>query len=171
MFQIIKAEKGHLTELTEVARKSFLESHGHSASETDIQDYLERNLTILELEKELKNPDYIYRLILKDKRLIGYSKLILNVATSAILEEQIAKLERIYILQSELGSGLGKELFDFNVELARKNHQKGMWLFVWVENKRAFRFYQKMGFEIVGQHDFKISETHSNPNHQMFLRF
>lgn len=171
MFQIIQAKELHIAELTEVARKSFLESHGHSASETDIQDYLERNLTLAELTKELKNPAYHYRLILKDEKLVGYSKLVFNVPTSVISLDQVAKLERIYILQSELGSGLGKELFDYNIELARMNDQKGMWLFVWVENKRACRFYQKMGFEIVGRHDFRISENHSNPNHQMYLKF
>jgi len=46
-----------------------------------------------------------------------------------------------------------------------------MWLFVWTENHKAINFYKKAGFKIVGQHDFQISATHSNPNHQMLLTF
>jgi ribosomal protein S18 acetylase RimI-like enzyme len=47
--------------------------------------------------------------------------------------------------------------------------EAGVWLYVWKENHRAVAFYQKMGFEIVGEGLFKISETHYNPNHVMYL--
>ena len=46
-----------------------------------------------------------------------------------------------------------------------------MWLFVWKENHRAINFYNKAGFKIFGSHDFKLSETHANPNHVMFLKY
>ncbi|MEO6707056.1 MAG: hypothetical protein ABIN04_14540, partial [Ginsengibacter sp.] len=65
---------------------------------------------------------------------------------------------------------LGYNLFEFNRNLARTNNQKGIWLFVWKENERAIRFYKKNGFEVIGNFDFKISETHSNPNYQMLLK-
>ena len=66
---------------------------------------------------------------------------------------------------------LNKELFKFNMEFAKQNNQKGIWLAVWIENKRAINFYLKMGFKKVGKFDFKISETHSNPNHILYLKF
>ena len=46
-----------------------------------------------------------------------------------------------------------------------------MWLYVWTENHRAVNFYNNLGFKIVGEYDFKIFETHSNPNHQMLLSY
>ena len=55
--------------------------------------------------------------------------------------------------------------------LSKKKQQKGIWLAVWVENKRAIKFYQKAGFKIVGKYDFQISKTHSNPNHIMYLKY
>ncbi|MEO9209693.1 MAG: hypothetical protein ABI208_01270, partial [Ginsengibacter sp.] len=66
---------------------------------------------------------------------------------------------------------MGLELMNFNIELSKSDNQVGMWLFVWIENVRALNFYMKNGFEIIGSHDFKISATHSNPNHQMFLKY
>jgi ribosomal protein S18 acetylase RimI-like enzyme len=54
--------------------------------------------------------------------------------------------------------------------IASANNQKGMWLFVWQKNERAIKFYKKNGFEIIGNFNYKISETHSNPNYQMFLK-
>ena len=66
---------------------------------------------------------------------------------------------------------LGLELFNFNVQLSKKHQQAGMWLFVWVENTKAIKFYNNFGFKIIGSHDFEISKTHSNPNHQMLLTY
>ena len=66
---------------------------------------------------------------------------------------------------------LGLELFNFNLNESVKHKQAGMWLFVWTENHKAINFYKKAGFKIVGQHDFQISATHSNPNHQMLLTY
>lgn len=80
-------------------------------------------------------------------------------------------MERIYLLKEFYGLQLGLELFQFNVNLSKSNGQKGMWLFVWKENKRAVNFYQKMGFKIIGEHDFRISPNHTNPNHQMLLLY
>ena len=101
----------------------------------------------------------------------GYSKIIFNVPHYNIESSNVTKLDRIYLLEKFHGFGSGFELLNFNIELSVKNNQSGMWLFVWKENHRAVRFYEKTGFKIIGSYDFKISETHSNPNHQMFLKY
>lgn len=171
---MVRIEKGNIPQLksfTEVAKTSFLESHGHSASEEDIQNYINSNFNEEQNKTELNNPLSEYHFIFHNDELVGYSKVIFNSGIDPVKETNISKLERIYLLQKVHGTGLGKMLFDFVIELAKTNHQKGIWLFVWIENHRAVNFYQKMGFKIVGSHDFKISETHTNPNHQMYLKF
>jgi GNAT superfamily N-acetyltransferase len=44
-------------------------------------------------------------------------------------------MERLYLLEEFYGFGLGKKLVNFNISLAKKEHQKGIWLAVWVETK------------------------------------
>ena len=80
-------------------------------------------------------------------------------------------MSRLYLLEEFYGLSLGKELFNFNIEFSKQNNQKGIWLAVWIENLRAIKFYIKMGFKKVGSFNYKISETHSNPNHILFLEF
>jgi len=80
-----------------------------------------------------------------------------------------AKLERIYLLEEYHGRKLGLRLLEFNIELAKKAGQHGMWLYTWIENQRAIDFYLRCGFEIIGKYDFRISASHVNPNHQMLL--
>ena len=94
-----------------------------------------------------------------------------NIACEWVQKKAIAKLDRLYLLQEHYGKKLGYQLMDFNLQLARRENQEGIWLYTWIENHRAISFYQKFGFEIVGEADFKISENHVNPNHIMFLDF
>jgi ribosomal protein S18 acetylase RimI-like enzyme len=153
--------------LSEIGKKTFMESHGHCADPKDVQDYIDSHFNKSVLVKELENSDIRFRKILVENQLAGYSKLILNSSHTFNLTNPIAKFERLYLLKEFYGLGLGKKLLKHNIKIAKEHNQKGLWLFVWVENLRAFKFYQKNGFKVIGKHDFKISDNHSNPNYIM----
>lgn len=171
MTSIVKAEANDFQLLADIGSVSFIESHGSSASETDINKYIKEKYSYEAFKDELVDPKNIYHIIYKDKKPAGYSKIIFNIPHSNIPIVNVTKLDRIYLLKEFYGLNLGSELFQFNIELTKKNNQSGMWLFVWKENQRAVSFYKKAGFKVIGNHDFKISETHSNPNHQMLLMY
>ena len=170
-YRIVKPTNKDISNLTRLAVKTFIESHAHSSPKADFEDYLQKNFTEKTFKTELADKKNCYYLLYFDEELVGYSKVTFNQSSSIIEAKNIAKLERIYLLESAHGKGLGNLLFDFNIKLAKEANQDGIWLFVWVENHKAIQFYTKQGFKIVGSHDFAISETHSNPNHQLFLKF
>jgi ribosomal protein S18 acetylase RimI-like enzyme len=171
MIAIIKATKNDFKLLADIGRQTFLESHGESAGKADIDAYVNDKYSYPVVREELADTNNIYHLIYFDNQPAGYSKIILNSPHSNIEPQNITKLERLYLLKDFYKQKAGLELFNFNVAIAKANKQAGMWLFVWKENERAVNFYLKSGFEIIGSHDFQISATHSNPNHQMFLKF
>ena len=171
MFSIIKAQDQHIQLLTAIGKTSFMESHGLSASADDIQQYVNAKYTPEVFQTELNDAKNSYHLINYNDQTAGYSKIILNEKFAHIQLENITKLERLYLLKEFYNLKLGYELLKYNIDIAKQNKQIGMWLFVWKQNHQAFNFYKKMGFEIIGDYNFKISETHSNPNHQMLLRF
>jgi len=168
---IVKANEKDVQLLAEIGKRTFIESHGNSASAEDINSYVDLTYTNDVFKKELSDPKNIYHIIYHDDKAAGYSKIILNNPGLHVSIQNITKLERLYVLREFYGSGCGAELFTFNVELSRQNGQSGMWLFAWKENERAVKFYKKNGFNIIGSYDYKISETHSNPNHQMLLEY
>ena len=171
MASIVRAGEKDFQLVSEIAKLTFLESHGNSAGPEDIKTYVAEKYSPDILKKELGDEKNIYFVIYNDSRPAGYSKIIFNTPYTNSEVKNIAKLERLYLLKEFYNLKLGLELFQFNIDLSKINNQAGIWLFVWKENQRAVNFYKKIGFLIIGSHDFKISETHSNPNHQMFLKF
>ena len=171
MHQIIKANATHAKLLAKLSKTSFLPAHGHSASKEDIEAYITANFSEENFIRELENPENEYYVMYNAGTIIGYSKIVFNQACSVLSAKNTTYMSRLYLLKEWYGLGLGKKLFDFNRALCRQNNQQGIWLKVWTENQKAIQFYNKMGFVIIGKSDFRISETHSNPNHIMHLEF
>ena len=171
MFSIVKASKDQAKLISSIAKEAFLPAHGHSASKKDIDAYVSKSFNEVIFEAELSNPAYQYHLIYYKNQIAGYSKIVFNCPNTNITAQNITKLERLYLLKEYYGLDLGKILFDFNVSLSKENNQVGLWLAVWVENYRAIKFYEKVGFQKVGSFDFEISKTHYNPNHILYLKY
>jgi diamine N-acetyltransferase len=155
--------------LTEMARKTFWESHGHSAAAEDIEGYVDSKLTEEAFRAELLDERNILHWLHHDGRPAGYSKIILNSPNELIASQNVTKLERLYFLEEFHGLGLGQQLFAHNLQIAQQTNQAGVWLYAWKGNHRAIAFYLKIGFDFIGDGLFKISERHSNPNHVMYL--
>lgn len=169
MVVIQKVTESHIPQLSEIARQTFIESHGHSASADDVAHYMEKAYHHEVLKAELQDPNCFVHFMYHNDTLVGFSKITLNVPNAHTNLTPLTKLDRIYILQAYHHLHLGTALFDFNLKLAQQHQQKGLWLYTWIENTKAINFYTKKGFEIIGHYDFKISETHSNPNYVMLL--
>lgn len=171
MISIVKAGENDNALLSELAKITFMESHGHSAKPEDINNYVSEKYNEYVLKQELGNLQNLYHIINYNNKPAGYSKIIFDLPYTNSSIQNIAKLERLYLLKEFHDLKLGFELFQFNITLAKKNNQSGIWLYVWKENQKAIDFYLKTGFHIISSYNFKISETHSNPNHQMFFGF
>ena len=169
MTSIKKATFNDVNLLASLSVEAFLPAHGHSSPEKDINTYLEANFSVKNFKKEIANPTFEYYLIYHHDKIAGFSKIIFNTPSAHIEGDTITKMERLYLLEEFYGLHLGTQLMNFNSELTKKNNQQGIWLEVWIENFRAIRFYKKMGFTVVGKANFRVSETHSNPNYIMYL--
>jgi ribosomal protein S18 acetylase RimI-like enzyme len=171
LIKIIKAETHHTSIIKEIGVQSFIESHGHSASEEDINTFLRSSFDIDVIQRELSDAGNVYHIIFYEGMPAGYSKIKYNQPNPSIDETNITKMERLYLLKQFYGKGLGEKLMNFNINIAQNEQQVGLWLYVWVENIRAYTFYQKSGFHVVGHYDYIISENHTNPNYIMYKNF
>jgi ribosomal protein S18 acetylase RimI-like enzyme len=171
MITIVRGTISDAKLLVGIGKTSFLESHGMSASKADIDAYVNLKFTEATFTYELRDNSNHFYIIYHNQTAVGYSKIMFDFPHQNIDAKNVTKMERLYLIKEFHHLKLGLELFNFNLKESKKHDQSGIWLFVWTENERAINFYTKVGFKIIGSHDFEISKNHSNPNHQMLLTY
>ena len=94
-------------------------------------------------------------------RIIGVAQLRFNTTESCLtLPKPHVELNRLYALTSFHGTSLARDLVEAADGVARDKVQaRCMWLGVWEDNPRGIRFYEKVGFERVGEHVFMVGEN------------
>jgi ribosomal protein S18 acetylase RimI-like enzyme len=69
------------------------------------------------------------------------------------------ELRRIYLLHRFQGLGIGRALMDAAVDYARELGRKRLVLGVYGKNYDALRFYEKAGFQHIGERQFTVGAT------------
>lgn len=171
MISITKASEKDYPAIVSIGKVSVAETHKESCSEKDMNEFIESRYNNEAIKEELADPNNIYHIIHYNGQPVGFSKIVLNCKHQNIAAENVTKLDRIYLLKEFIGLKLGIRLLNFNIEISKNNNQAGMWLYTWVGNEKALKFYFKSGFTNIGSHKFYITDTHYNDNHQLFLNF
>lgn len=166
---IQKATEKDIPQLAVMGKKAFYAAHKDAITKDLMDNYLAYSFNEKQLLKEIENPLFEYHVLYFKETLVGYSKVILNAENENIKEKNVTKTERLYLSEEYHGLGLGKKLFDFNINLMKENNQVGTWLYVWIKNDKALKFYKKTGFKNIADYDFPVSETETRPNYVMFL--
>lgn len=171
MISIDSATASDSKTIVDIGLVSVEEAHRGSCSAQELNEYLQKHYNNDAIGAELSDEKNIYHIIKVDGEPAGFSKIVLNAAHADIEQPNVTKLDRIYLLSNFFNLRLGFQLLQFNIGLAKANGQAGIWLYTWTGNTRAINFYEKNGFNIIGSHNFQVTETHYNLNHHMFLRF
>jgi ribosomal protein S18 acetylase RimI-like enzyme len=166
MIRIKKATIANIPLIISIGKATFMEAHHSSADEKELTNYLNKSYHTSKVIEEVNDVNNLFHIVYYDNKPAGFSKIVIDLEFP-----YQTKLERIYVYKEFYDKKIGLKLLDFNIKLAKELNQKGMWLYVWVENHRAVNFYKKMEFEIIGEYDFKLTETKSNPNHRMLKTF
>jgi ribosomal protein S18 acetylase RimI-like enzyme len=121
-----------------------------------MKQYLDKAMNVAQLERELKNKVSQFYFALQNQEVIGYLKVNMGDAQTELIDKNAFEIERIYVVKNYLGKHVGKLLFDFAIDLAKKLNKNKVWLGVWEKNERAINFYQKNGFITFDSHKFKL---------------
>jgi ribosomal protein S18 acetylase RimI-like enzyme len=66
------------------------------------------------------------------------------------------ELNKLYILEWFCGKGIGYNLLNEAEKIAREKNAEQMWLWVLETNDRAISFYERQGYEIIGEAPFQM---------------
>ena len=159
--QIIEANLQNLEQLTDIARRSFLQAYPQNTDHENMELYLKRTFTESAFKKQLLNPEAIFYLMKFKNEISGYAKLRWDRAIDHFKNEKAIELERLYFLNEFKGKGLGSKLLQFCIDFSVNKNFKWMWLLVWEENVSGIQFYKKKGFEVFGRKTFHLGNDSS----------
>jgi len=155
--QIRPAQPADAAVIALLGRITFAETFGHLfvGEETDLAQYLERTFGVAKIERSLDKASNAYWLAAVDRLPVGYAKLKLGSAPSGGQQKDADQLQKIYVLQSFLGQGIGAALMQPIIGAARQR-ASFLWLDVLRENARAIEFYERFGFHALGEDTYAI---------------
>lgn len=158
-------EAGDGAAVAALFRDSFVATFGHLYSEQDLGSFL-AGVNPRAFETELRDPRFAFRLATEDGALIGFAKL----GPDALPGAQAGSLElyQIYLLEPWKGRGIAAALMDWAMAEARARGATKLRLTVYIDNHRARRFYERYGFEEVGQYVFMVG-NHADDDRIMSL--
>lgn len=161
MIQLKEATIEDAAYISLLARITFTETFGHYfGDKTDLETYLDQTFNVSKIQGSLGKPHNIFWLAYVEQLPVGYGKLKLNSPSSFLESDSICQLQKIYVLKDFLSKKVGLELQNAMLERARAEGFRVIWLSVLKENIRAIRFYEKNGFDTIGDHDFQIGKEH-----------
>lgn len=153
-----KAQLSDVKALQEVAKQTFAETFGHDNTPEQLEAYFEEAYAFPVLERELQSEESLIYMAFEEDKAVAYLKVNWGKEQTEQKLERAFEIQRIYVLKSHQGTGLGKQLFEKSLELAQASGLDWVWLGVWEHNVKAQNFYYKYGFEKFAEHLFPIGD-------------
>ena len=143
----------------------FCGTFGHLYRAEDLDAFLAQ-FTLEAWRTQLTDPAYAVRLAEQDGQAIGYAKL---GPMKLPLEEDRPSilLSQLYVDPAHHGQGVAHALMDWAFSEARRRGKEHLYLTVFIDNPRARRFYERLGFEEVGRFDFMVGKQ---ADHDIVMR-
>lgn len=150
--------EGEWKELQAISRSTFEETYAWYNTPKNMNYYLNVNFGQQQLRAELCSPDCHFYLLRVDGSVVGYIKLNTGTAQTDNALPNAVEVERIYVLSTHKGMGLGRMLMEQAFQFAREKSIDTVWLGVWENNALAKAFYESYGFEVFGEHYFLLGD-------------
>src|SRR5208282_5417965 len=165
--RIRRAEEDDALALSVLAEATFRAAFAESNTAANMQLHCAVNygqaLQLAEI-RESSHETWVAELA---SRLVAYVQLRFDAASPVISGERPVEIQRFYVDASHHGAGLAHQLMAHVLARANAAGYALLWLGVWERNARALAFYRKWGFEVVGEHTFKVGD---DPQRDLLIR-
>lgn len=124
----------------------------------DMDEYISEAFSFEQTRSELADENSIFFIAETDGEMIGYAKLQKHSKEDCISDENPIELQRLYVAHGFHGRGVAAKIMETCFEESKRQNFQTIWLGVWEYNYRAQKFYEKLGFQIVGNHIFMLGK-------------
>lgn len=153
-----KCDQTHLDELIGLSLRTFKDAFEMDNDPEDFKDYLRTAFDRDILANQLQDENVGFYFVKCNNHTVGYFKLNENLAQTDIKTDHSIELERIYVLNTFQGLGIGEWMLAEIKRIASEKGKRFLWLGVWEKNHKAIRLYQRLGFTQFGTHPYFIGK-------------
>ena len=131
----------------------------------DIKVHLSGQCSAENFKSYIANDETVVIVAIDGSNLVGFAIFIFSqtnndqVAGVLAARASTVELSKFYVSPNQHGQGIAQKLMQRCFELVQELGWSAIWLNVNQENRRANRFYEKMGFTIVGECDFVLGSS------------
>lgn len=149
------ATSSDLSSLQRLAIDSFTSAYASYNTEENMRQYLAENFSEAKLMEEIVAGQILLGIL--DGKMVAYAKLIAP-HPDKIPGHTPLEIARLYTDTTLIGKGIGKQMVEAVVSVARERNCDSVCLDVWQKNIRAINFYQREGFRICGVTQFRLGD-------------
>ena len=156
--EVRKANLADAKILAEIGWQSFHEAFADNPKNhpDDMRIYMDEAFSPATISADLRDEKTVYLIAEIEAQAAGYAKIKFDSREDCVSGEKTLELCRLYALDKFIGKGIGKALMSEFFKIAEETNRDTVWLGVWEFNFRAQKFYEKFGFEKVGEHIFQL---------------
>lgn len=154
--KIISGNKNHIEVIQKIAIESWKITYSEILSKEQFDYMIDMMYSEIALQKQMTEQNQHFLLIEDDKSSLycGFISYELNYKN-----QLKTKIHKLYLLPRFKGKGLGRLLIDKVASIALASDNSSLSLNM-NRNNKSFGFYNKMGFEIVGEEDINIGNNY-----------
>ncbi|WP_296597284.1 GNAT family N-acetyltransferase [Phenylobacterium sp.] len=145
--------------LAALGARTFCETFAHLYDPEDLNAFLAEAYDVDRTRAAVADPAKASWLVEVDGEAIGYA----SAGPCGLPHDDVTpacgELKRIYFRKDRQGGGQGGRLFAEVMAWLQKDGPRAVWIGVWSENFGAQRFYERRGFDKVGEYGFRVGKT------------
>ncbi|RSH90164.1 hypothetical protein EHS25_001498 [Saitozyma podzolica] len=169
-YTLRRATPADAAQVSHLIGSTWAKFFAYSVTPQDLEDYLSGPVSVAQISSDIENPAMRFLVSTPTSRsagvesgetpeIVGVAQLVLGTTEPCLTLPRPVELRRLYVSPEHHGGGAASSLVRGVEDLARGEGLGSMWLGVWEDNPRGKRFYEKMGFGVVGEHTFLVGQS------------
>ena len=142
--------------LSALGARLFRETYAGQIPDGEIESYVTNAFQPEAQAAEISHPGGTVLAATGEAGMVAYAQLRPTPCPCPLPFPEPLEVARFYLDTQRHGTGLAAELMTACRTWAAAHGHGGLWLQVWEDNPRAIRFYEKQGFQELGETTFQV---------------
>jgi len=145
--------------LAAVGAACFSEAFGEMYPPADLAAFLAEDYGVARARRDLADPRMAAWLVEAGGVAVGHALAGPCDLPHGEVTAGCGEVNRLYLLKAWRGGGTGSRLLEAVLAWLEREGPRRLWIGVWSRNFGAQRLYGRLGFEKVGEYEFKVGAT------------